>query len=129
MIVIDASLAVEILLPTPLGSQLRDSIFREERHAPHLVDIEFASALGRLRRASLVDENEASRAIQIMQSWTLVRHQHRDLLARVWALRESISPYDAAYVSLAEALRAPLLTCDAKLARSHGHAAEIILLQ
>ena len=129
MIVIDSSLAVEILLPTPLGSQLRDSIFREERHAPHLIDIEFANALRRLTRAGLVDENGASRAIETMRNWALIRHQHRDTLARVWALRESISPYDAAYVSLAEALRAPLLTCDAKLARSHGHGAEIVLLQ
>ena len=39
-----------------------------------------------------------------------------------------MSAYDAAYVALAEALDVPLLTCDAKLARSHGHRAKILLL-
>lgn len=29
--------------------------------------------------------------------------------------------YDAAYVSLAELLDAPIVTCDVKLARSSGH--------
>ena len=35
----------------------------------------------------------------------------------------------AAYVALAEALDAPLITCDAKLARSHGHRAVIELIE
>jgi predicted nucleic acid-binding protein len=34
----------------------------------------------------------------------------------------------AAYVALAEALDMPLLTCDAKLSRSRGHRAKIVLL-
>ena len=57
------------------------------------------------------------------------RHAHRELLPRIWQLRESISAYDAAYVALAEALEAPLLTCDAKLARSHGHRAKMALVE
>lgn len=36
-----------------------------------------------------------------------------------------MTAYDGAYVVLAEALDAPLLTCDAKLGRSRGHRAEI----
>jgi predicted nucleic acid-binding protein len=44
-------------------------------------------------------------------------------------LRESVTAYDAAYVTLAEALNAPLLTCDGKLARSHGHRAKIELIE
>jgi predicted nucleic acid-binding protein len=37
--------------------------------------------------------------------------------------------YDAAYVTLAEALDAPLLTCDGDLARSHGHRTKIELIE
>jgi predicted nucleic acid-binding protein len=44
-------------------------------------------------------------------------------------LRDSITAYDATYVVLAEALDVPLITCDAKLARSHGHGARIELLE
>jgi predicted nucleic acid-binding protein len=51
---------------------------------------------------------------------------HRALLSRVWELRENVSAYDACYVALAEGLSVPLLTLDARLARSSGHDAEII---
>lgn len=36
-----------------------------------------------------------------------------------------ITTYDAAYVALAESLDIPLLTRDARLSRSSGHAARI----
>jgi predicted nucleic acid-binding protein len=42
-------------------------------------------------------------------------------------LRNNLTAYDAAYVALAAALGAPLLTCDKRLAASPGHHAEIIL--
>jgi predicted nucleic acid-binding protein len=38
------------------------------------------------------------------------------LLAPIWELRRNLTAYDAAYVALAEALDAPLLTCDRALA-------------
>ena len=58
---------------------------------------------------------------------------HRDLLRldmatfpfapfaeRVWALRGSVTSYDAWYVALAEALDCPLATLDRKLSRADG---------
>jgi len=42
------------------------------------------------------------------------------LLARCWELRDNLTIYDAAYVALAEALQAPLLTGDRRLARATG---------
>jgi predicted nucleic acid-binding protein len=50
------------------------------------------------------------------------------LLPRIWDLRHNLTAYDAAYVALAEALAAPLVTRDAALAASRGHAARIELL-
>jgi predicted nucleic acid-binding protein len=44
-------------------------------------------------------------------------------------LRDALSAYDAAYVALAEALDVPLVTCDAKLSRSHCHRADVRLIQ
>jgi predicted nucleic acid-binding protein len=46
----------------------------------------------------------------------------------VWQLRAAVTAYDAVYLALAEGLDAPLLTCDAKLSRSHGHRARIEFL-
>jgi len=51
------------------------------------------------------------------------------LLPRIWQLRESLGTYDATYLALAEALDAPLLTCDATLARDRGHRALIIAIR
>ena len=43
-----------------------------------------------------------------------------------WQLRSLRSASDAAYVALAEALDAPIVTTDARLARSTGHAAHVV---
>jgi predicted nucleic acid-binding protein len=48
---------------------------------------------------------------------------------RVWELRENVTSYDAAYVALAEALEAPLLTADARLARATGVRCPVELLR
>lgn len=42
------------------------------------------------------------------------------LLERMWELRDSITPYAAAYVALAERLDGPLITCDVKLNAASG---------
>jgi predicted nucleic acid-binding protein len=128
MIVVDASLAVEVLLRTPLGLRATSQVFHEERHAPHLIDVEFTQALRRLVRAAQLDESLAQLALHNMRAWDIERHSHTSLLTRVWQLRDSVSAYDASYVALAEALGAPLLTCDSKLSRAHGHNARVILL-
>lgn len=62
-----------------------------------------------------------------MTSFVITRFTHRPLLGRVWKLRDSVATYDAAYIALAETLGVPLLTCDARLGRAHGHGAEILV--
>lgn len=42
------------------------------------------------------------------------------LLERIWQLRANVTAYDAAFVTLAEQLSAPGITCDAKLAPAGG---------
>jgi predicted nucleic acid-binding protein len=46
----------------------------------------------------------------------------------MWEMRHNVTAYDAAYIALAEALPAPLLTRDARLASAVGHQARIELL-
>jgi predicted nucleic acid-binding protein len=50
------------------------------------------------------------------------------LLPRVWELRNNLTAYDAVYVALAEALGAPLLTRDRRLAGAAGHRATVELV-
>ena len=43
----------------------------------------------------------------------------------MWDLRDNLTAYDAAFVALSEALDAPLVTTDARLAAAPGHRAVI----
>jgi predicted nucleic acid-binding protein len=127
MVVIDASLAIEVLLRTPLGTRHANRVFNEELNAPHVIDLEVAQALRRLVRGEGYDSWAAANILDELGNWSMERYAHILLLPKIWDLRDSVSAYDAAYVALAEALDAPLLTCDAKLSRSHGHRAKIEL--
>jgi len=79
-----------------------------------------------VRSEGLSDES-ATVARNDLASMPLILYPHRPLMERIWALRHTLSAYDASYVALAELLPAPLITCDARLARSTGHAAVIEL--
>lgn len=127
MIVIDASALLELLLQTEKGIVVSDVVLSpEERlHAPHLIDIEVTQTLRRLTLSKSLTVRRAEEALSDFGGLSVERHDHRDLMARVWQLREGLSAYDGVYVALAEALDAPLLTCDARLSRAHGHRARI----
>lgn len=79
-----------------------------------------------MRNEGLSDES-ATVARSDLASMPVVLYPHRPLMERIWELRHTLSAYDASYVALAELLPAPLVTCDARLARSSGHSAEIEL--
>ena len=127
MIVLDASALLEFLLQTSLGTRVEARLVRDEDefHAPHLVDVEVTQGLRRLVRAGQVASGRAAEAITDLADLDLHRHSHLDLLARAWRLREHVTMYDAMYVALAEALDAPMITCDRLLAKSPGHHARI----
>ncbi len=59
----------------------------------------------------------------------LNRYPHDVFLLRIWALRHNLTAYNAAYVTLAEALDAPLITRDSALARASGHRARVELIR
>jgi predicted nucleic acid-binding protein len=46
-------------------------------------------------------------------------------MERGWGLKDNLTAYDAAYVALAEALDAPLITLEARLAQSPGVRASV----
>jgi predicted nucleic acid-binding protein len=128
--VVDASALLEFLLQTPLGVRVESRIFRDvdELHTPHLMDVEVVQTLRRLVRMGGVSASRASEAIDDLADLDLHRHSHLDLLGRAWKLRDNVTAYDGMYVALAEAIAAPLITCDGPLARALGHRARIELI-
>ncbi len=123
MIVIDASAEVAVLLNVgPEVEAIRERIARpgETLHVPHLFDIEVLHALRGLSLRGNVSPQRARLAVSRLRDTQLARYPHTPLTWRIWELRENLTAYDAAYVALAEALGAPLITLDARLARASG---------
>jgi predicted nucleic acid-binding protein len=97
-------------------------------HAPHLLDLEVLHVLRRFERRGILEPSRAAEAVEDLLDLPLTRYPHDALAGRIWELRGGITAYDAAYVALAEALGAPLLTRDAALAAARGHRARIDLV-
>jgi predicted nucleic acid-binding protein len=127
MIVLDASAAVDWLLQTSAGQSIEKRIYirNETLHAPHLLDLEVTQVLRRLAFQEVVSARRADEAVRDLLDLRIARYPHLVLLPRIWQLRHNCSAYDAAYIVLAEKLRAALLTRDARLASASGHEASI----
>ena len=121
MIVIDASVLGAALLDDAAdGSRAREAIAGEELCAPHLIDCEVVSVIRRARLRGDVGDGRARQALADLAEIPVARIAHTHLLGRMWELHTTLTPYDAAYVALAEALEATLLTADRRLARASG---------
>ena len=96
-------------------------------HVPHLFDVEVLHALRRHALRGTPSKERSLQASEALRDLRAVRYPHAALFWRIWELRDNLTAYDAAYVSLAETLDAPLVTTDARLARSSGHHAAIAL--
>ena len=90
----------------------------ETLHAPHLIDLEITQVLRRYTRSAAVSAERASEALTDLVDFPLIRYPHFALLKRIWELRDGLTAYDAAYVALAEALDAMLVTRDRALAKA-----------
>jgi len=121
LIVVDASfLVVALGDDDDQGNSARARLHGAELAAPHLIDLEIASVLRSAVRTGRMTAQRARQALGDLADIDVERVAHTILLARVWELRDDNTAYDACYIALAELLRAPLLTCDARMARSTG---------
>jgi predicted nucleic acid-binding protein len=130
VIVVDASALLEALLRTPAAKAVENRLFApgQTLHAPHLLDVEVAQVIRRYAASGEIDSERGRMALTDLADLPLRRYPHDILLLRIWDLRNNLTAYDAAYVALAEALDAPLLTRDRRLAAAAGHRAQIELV-
>jgi len=119
MLVLDASVLIEILLATPTGRAAQWYLQKDspQLHMPQLAALETTSILRGLLRAGRLTPRRADQAFAGLAEFSAMRWPDDTLLPRVWELRDNATVYDATYVALAETLGATLLTADRRLAR------------
>lgn len=120
MPVVDASVLVEFLADFE-HAELVDERLKAEEHtlwAPHLIDAEIGHALRRHVRRGTMEAEAGAEALWEIEDLPLERIEHELLVHIAWDLRDNFSFYDGLYVALALMLGEPLLTFDARLARS-----------
>lgn len=121
MIVVDAGVIVTALADDgPDGETARWRLRGERLTAPHLIDLEVASAWRRLATTGALSDRRCRLAIDDLRALRLDRVPHTVLLERCWQLRPNLTSYDAAYVALAETLACTLLTGDRRMAEAPG---------
>jgi predicted nucleic acid-binding protein len=127
VIVLDASAAVEWLLVLPLADAVTARLAPEDQtvHAPHLLAVEVAQVVRRYVAAGDLNPERAGEALADLADLDVIHHPHEPLLPTIWRLRANLTAYDAAYVAVALALDAPLVTLDARIAGAPGHGATI----
>ena len=120
-LVLDAAAVVAALLDTgPAGRWAEALIARSGLAAPSLLQVEVAATLRRSALAGVVSQDLASLAHQDLLVLPVELFPYEPFADRVWELRDTVTPYDAWYVAVAEALDAPLATLDQRLVRAPG---------
>jgi predicted nucleic acid-binding protein len=120
VIVIDCSAMVELLIAKSDSGEAvgRRVAAAECLYAPSVIDGEVLSALLGLVRGQKITEGAADAALANYRAFPIERQDVLTLWERLKSLRANLSAYDAQYVALAEALGLPLITGDARIARS-----------
>ena len=126
--VVDSSVLVAAIIDTgPDGAWAEGIVTGGQLHAPELAQAEATNILRRLERAKLISTVEANGAQEDLMRLNVVSLPFAPFAGRVWALRHTVTSYDAWYVAAAEALDLPLATLDAPLARAKGPTCKFLL--
>jgi predicted nucleic acid-binding protein len=128
VVVVDASVIVAALTGEgERGAWATRTLANAHLAAPHLMPFEAANVLRRNQRLGALDPAVATLAHADLLDLQVDLYPHEAVADRAWELRGTLTSYDAAYVSLAERLGAPLVTLDTRLARAPGPTCRFLL--
>lgn len=120
-VVADASAVVAMLLDVgDDGAWAASHLIGRSIVAPHLMPVEVADTLRRAARAGATSPDAAALALADLVALRVALFPFTPFAQRAWELRGHVRTYDAWYVAVAEALDAPLVTLDRRLANAHG---------
>ena len=126
-VVVDASVVVAALVDSgPDGRWAEEVLAAGGLVAPSLLPVEVASVLRRAAAGGIGDD-VASLAHADLGALAVRFVPYEVVAERVWALRATVTPYDAWYVAVAELLGLELATLDRRLARAVGPACGFLL--
>lgn len=127
--VLDASAGVTAL--TVPGSPAADLLSGDDAvfQVPSIFDAEVLSALRGLVRGGKFEGAAAAELVADLMVLPVDRWHMSPLLQRMWELRDNLTPYDAAYVALAELTGAVLVTGDERISASPGARCEIQIIK
>jgi predicted nucleic acid-binding protein len=130
MIVLDASVLANVIADDgPEGQRARAELRTAGAlAAPDLVDVETVAVLRKRWRAGTISEGRFAVAVRDLEDIDLERYPVLRLMRRAFEFRANVSPYDAAYVALAEILGCALWTADQRLAKAPGPSCSIRVL-
>ena len=122
MIVVDASVVVNAVGDDRTAGAVARRALRSDSvvWAPVLLDAEVVSGLRQWWLAGVLSEDRFRRAVDDLRRLPIVRRPMIGLMRRAFELRDNVTPYDAAYVALAEGLGCTLVTGDRRLANAPG---------
>lgn len=131
MIVADASIVANAVGDGGADGAAARAVLRAERDlaAPDLVDVETVSVLRRRWLAGDLTARRFRSAIADLGDLPITRHPTSPFMPRAYELRANVTPYDAAYIGLAEALGCDLVTADARLATAPGPRCRIRIIR
>ncbi len=127
--VLDASVAVTAL--TAPGSPAAELLSGDDAvfQVPSIFDAEVISALRGLVRGGKFDGAAAADLVPDLMVLPVDRWHMPPLLPRMWELRDNLTPYDAAYVALAELTGAVLVTGDERIMAAPGARCDIQVIK
>lgn len=120
-LVCDASALVAVLLDAGQdGTWVAERLAGAELFAPALLPFECANIIRRHELGGLISADQAAQAHADLVDVTVELWPYEALARRAWELRSNVTIYDGAYIALAEAIGAPLITLDRRLQRAPG---------
>jgi predicted nucleic acid-binding protein len=120
VIVVDASAVLDGLLDPEGHPEIAAVLVGAEAPvaAPDLLDVEVLHVLRRWEQRRQITTTRARQALDDLRALPIVRHPARAAIDTAWAMRRTLSAYDAQYVALAKALPGALLTTDRRMANA-----------